>query len=187
MYLLSLRKAEIGDHEFLIRVDLLNDGYSGQDETEMTQQEKEDHRLKILKFITDQDKGAYVFVDSESNKQIGTIMYHIRNRDIDYPWKPTFNELDRNLFQSDGRFMEIFQLWVHPKYRRLGLATKLKLKIEEDARHHKVNLIYTHTEGTNPHVVSLNKKLGYEEIWRGPVQYETGVEVIRVCLIKHLF
>ncbi|WP_420850817.1 GNAT family N-acetyltransferase [Paenibacillus aceris] len=71
---------------------------------------------------------------------------------------------------------------VHPSYRRLGLATKLKLKLEEEAESHKVNLIYTHTEETNNHVIELNKKIGYQEVRRGPI----WDEVIRVSLIKQL-
>ncbi|MFD0717056.1 hypothetical protein [Paenibacillus sp. GCM10027626] len=87
--MLNLRKATIIDHEFLVRIDLKNDGYTVSDEVEMTKQEKEEH--------------------------IAMIMYSIANRDFLYPWKTIFNELDRKFFQSDGRFMEIFQLWVHPK------------------------------------------------------------------------
>jgi ribosomal protein S18 acetylase RimI-like enzyme len=110
------------------------------------------------------------------------IMYSIANRDYVYPWKTIYYELDRKLFQSDGRFIEIFQLWVHPNYRRLGLATRLKLKLEEVAKHHKVNLIYTHTEETNNHVIELNEKIGYQEIRRGPI----WDDIIRVSLIKKL-
>ncbi|MBP1989562.1 ribosomal protein S18 acetylase RimI-like enzyme [Paenibacillus eucommiae] len=78
--------------------------------------------------------------------------------------------------------MEIFSLWNHPNYRRLGLATQLKLKLEEEADYHKVNLIYTHTEEKNQHVIELNKKIGYQEVRRGPI----WDDVIRVSLIKPL-
>ncbi|MCU6794979.1 GNAT family N-acetyltransferase [Paenibacillus sp. WQ 127069] len=93
-----------------------------------------------------------------------------------------YNELDRTLFQSDGRFLEIFQLWVHPDYRRAGLATQLKSKLEEEAQYHNVNLIYTHTEAVNDHVIELNKKIGYQEVRRGPI----WDDIIRVSLIKQL-
>ena len=108
-------------------------------------------------------------------------MYSICNRDIVYPWT-IFQELDRKFFQNDGRFLEIFQLWVHPNYRRKGLATNLKLKLEEAARSHGVNLIYTHTEETNLEVIELNKNLNYQEVRRGPI----WDDITRVSLIKHL-
>lgn len=98
------------------------------------------------------------------------IMYSIANRDSVYPWKTIFNELDRRLFQSDGRFIEIFQLWVHSNYRRLGLATKLKLNLEEEAQE------------ANNHVIELNKKIGYQVVRCGPIWND----VIRVSLIKKL-
>ncbi|MGM1047006.1 MAG: GNAT family N-acetyltransferase [Bacillota bacterium] len=45
--------------------------------------------------------------------------------------------------------MEIFQLWVDPNYRRSGIATMLKKRLEEVAKINNVNLIYTHTEERN--------------------------------------
>jgi ribosomal protein S18 acetylase RimI-like enzyme len=41
--------------------------------------------------------------------------------------------MDRSLFQADGRFLEIFNLWVDPDYRRQGLGTLLKRGIEDEA------------------------------------------------------
>lgn len=180
--MLNMRTANITDHEFLVQIDLKNDGYTVSDEVEMTEQEKEEHSKKIERYLTDPDKGAFIIIDSVSNKPIAMIMYSIANRDSVYPWKTIFNELDRRLFQSDGRFIEIFQLWVHPNYRRLGLATKLKLKLEEEAQYHKVDLIYTHTEEANNHVIELNKKIGYQVVRCGPI----WDDVIRVSLIKKL-
>jgi ribosomal protein S18 acetylase RimI-like enzyme len=179
---LNIRRAEINDLEFLVQIDLKNDGYTVSEEVAMTKQEKEEHHEKINKFVTEQDKGTLIVEDLNSDKRIALIMYSIANRDSVYPWKTIFNELDRNMFQNDGRFMEIFQLWVHPKYRRQGLATKLKLKLEDEAQNHKVDLIYTHTEESNVHVIELNKKIGYQECRRGSI----WDEVIRVSLIKKL-
>lgn len=39
-----------------------------------------------------------------------------------------------------------------------------KLKLEEEARYQNVNLIYTHAEEKNHHVIKLNKEIGYEEV-----------------------
>jgi ribosomal protein S18 acetylase RimI-like enzyme len=180
--MLSLRRANINDHEFLARIDLKTDGYTTSDIMKMTEHQKEEHSKKIRNFLTDQDKGAFVYEDPDSNTVIGEIMYTLANRDVVYPWKTIFHEIDRTMFQSDGRFMEIFSLWIHPEYRRSGLATQLKLKLEEEAQNHKVNLIYTHTEVKNNHVIELNKKLGYQEVRRGPI----WDEIIRVSLIKQL-
>ena len=180
--MLNIRKANITDHEFLVLIDLKNDGYTFSDVVDMTEQDKEEHSKKIEGYLTDSDKGTFVIEDSASNQPIAMIMYSIANRDSVYPWKTIYDELDRSLFQIDGRFFEIFQLWVHPSYRRLGLATKLKLMLEEEAQKNKVNLIYTHTEETNNHVIELNEKIGYQEVRRGPI----WDEVIRVSLIKQL-
>jgi ribosomal protein S18 acetylase RimI-like enzyme len=179
--MLNLRKANINDHEFLVRIDLKDEGYTVSNEVTMTEQEKDEHSHKIKSFLTDKDKGAFIIEDTNLNKQIGTIMYSILNRDSVKPYT-IYNELDRSLFQKDGRFMQIFQLWINKQYRRLGLATKLKLKLEEEAKFHNVNLIYTHTEEKNHHVIEFNDKLGYREVRRGPI----WDEVIRVSLIKKI-
>lgn len=180
--MIKLRRANTEDLDFLAIIDLKDEGISVPIYSNMTLSKKEEHREKILKFLFENDKGAFVFEETDSDKRIGMIMYSIANRDIVYPWKTIFNELERSLFQDDGRFMEIFQLWVHPNYRRKRLATKLKLKLEEEARTYGVNLIYTHTEETNIHVIELNKKLGYQEVRRGSIWDGT----IRVSLIKQL-
>lgn len=176
----KIRRADIQDHAFLVEIDLKNEGYTVSDKIDI--EEKENHSHKIKQFLIDQDKGAIIVEDSKLNKPIGVIMYAIINRDYVYPWVTVYKEIDRNLFQSDGRFMSIYQLWVHKNYRRLGLATKLKLKLEEEAKYHKVNLIYTHTEETNNHVIELNNKLGYQKVRSGPI----WDEIIRVSLIKKL-
>jgi ribosomal protein S18 acetylase RimI-like enzyme len=185
--MLNLRKANTNDHDFLVRTDLLNEGYTTAKAAQMTimeQEEQAEHSNKILKFLTEPDKGAYIFEDTDEGSagKIAMIMYSICNRDLDYPWTTIFHELDRGLFQQDGRFLEIFQLWVHPAYRRLGLATQLKLQLEQSAGCHGVNLIYTHTEERNLHVIQLNSKLGYQEVRRGPI----WDDIIRVSLIKQL-
>lgn len=179
--LLKLRQATINDHEFLVQIDLKDEGYTVSNEVEMTKQEIDEHSRKIKSFLTNKEKGAFIIEDSYLNKKIGMIMYSIVNRDLVMPYK-IYNELDRSLFQKDGRFMEIFQLWIDGKFRRLGLATKLKHKLEEAAKYHKVNLIYTHTEEKNHHVIELNHKLGYKEVRRGPI----WDDVIRVSLIKKI-
>lgn len=43
-------------------------------------------------------------------------------------------------------------------------------------------MIYTHTEALNDHVLEMNRKLGYQEVRRGPL----WDDVIRVSLVKWL-
>lgn len=176
-----IRKAGITDLDFMIKIDLKDEGVTTSDIL-MTEEELKEHSSKILKFVTEQDRGAFIFEDEKTGKRTGLIMYSIVNRDGKFPWKTIFHELDRSLFQEDGRFVEIFQLWVAPEYRRSGIATKLKLKLEELAKKNDVNLIYTHTEERNKHVVELNEKLGYRIVRRGPI----WDEIVRVSLIKQM-
>jgi len=177
-----IRTASIGDLDFLVQIDLKVDGITPTSEIQMTGDDLKLHREKIMRFVTDANKGGFIYEDRESGNRIGVIMYSVVNRDEKYPWKTIFHELDRSLFQEDGRFLEIFQLWVDPAYRRLGIATKLKQRLDEVARANDVTLIYTHTEERNTHVVELNKKLGYKEVRRGPI----WDDIVRISLVKHL-
>ncbi|NHN30478.1 GNAT family N-acetyltransferase [Paenibacillus agricola] len=178
-----IRSADKHDLDFLVQIDLLVDGITESSETQLINEDQGKHREKIMKFVTDTKRGAFIYEDKTSSERIGMIMYSIVNRDGKFLWKTIFNELDRRLFQEDGRFVEIFQLWVAPDFRRRGIATTLKQMVEEVAILNDVNLIYTHTEVQNLHVIALNKKLGYEEVRQGPI----WDEVIRVSLIKKVF
>jgi len=175
-----IRKARIEDLDFMVQIDLKDEGVTTSNNS-MTIEELVNHSEKIKKFVVDEDRGAFIFED-EKKERVGLIMYSIANRDGTYPWKTIFHELDRSLFQEDGRFVEIFQLWVAPEHRRKGIATKLKLKLEELAKSKEVNLIYTHTEEQNTHVIELNEKLGYRKVRRGTI----WDDIIRVSLIKQL-
>ena len=93
-----------------------------------------------------------------------------------------FPEIDKKHFPGDGRFCEVFQLWVRRDYRRKGLATKLKRRLEEESLARGIGTMYTHTEEENAHVIALNSKLGYSEVRRGPI----WDGILRVSLIKHL-
>ncbi|UVI33120.1 GNAT family N-acetyltransferase [Paenibacillus spongiae] len=177
-----IRQADLSDLNLLIQVDLKDEGITSTTAAELSEEDLFDHRTKIMKFITDKDRGVFIYEDKNSKKRLGLLMYSIVNRDAVYPWKTIFHELDRRLFQVDGRFIEIFQLWVDPNHRRLGIATELKQTLEDIASSHDIHLIYTHTEEQNLHVIELNSKLGYKEVRRGPI----WDEVIRVSLIKQL-
>jgi ribosomal protein S18 acetylase RimI-like enzyme len=166
----------------LVQIDLKDEGVTSATDTQMTEDDLRQHREKMMRFVTEHNRGALIYENRDSKKRIGLIMYSITHRDSEYPWKTIFHELDRSLFQADGRFVEVFQLWVHPAYRRSGIATKLKQELEDVARTNEINMIYTHTEERNLHVIELNKKLGYKEVRRGLI----WDEIIRISLIKHL-
>ncbi|MDF2725158.1 MAG: Acetyltransferase family [Paenibacillus sp.] len=177
-----IRTADVNDLDFLIQIDLQDEGITFPPNANKSEEELQRHRDKMRTFVTDPDRGAFIVEDTDSEGRIGLIMYLIANRDTVYPWKTIFHELKREWFQEDGRFVEIFQLWVHPEFRRRGIATKLKRKLEEEAIRCGMNVIYTHTEERNDHVVTLNQKLGYVEVRRGPI----WDEVVRISLLKHL-
>jgi hypothetical protein len=106
--LIRLRKAEINDLDFLVEIDLLDEGVTPTEEIQQSKEEEMQHRDKMRMFLTESDKGAIIYEDLESNVKIGLIMYRISNRDKEYPWKTIYNEIDRSLFQEDGRFLEVF-------------------------------------------------------------------------------
>lgn len=175
-----IRQATLEDLEWLVEADLKQEGYTETEISLSINKDRQQHREKITRFVTESDFGALIY--EKMNKSVGCILYSMENCDLTYPWKTIYHEIDRSLFQRDGRFIAIYQLWVHPDYRRKGIATKLKQQLEQQAKKHKVNLIYTHTEAGNEHVVSLNLKLGYKEVRRGPIWDECE----RISLIKRL-
>jgi ribosomal protein S18 acetylase RimI-like enzyme len=142
-----------------------------------------EHRSKIAAFISDSDKAAWVYEDTETKRLVGIILWRYRNRlrETFEGWN-IFPQLDPCLFPTDGAFCEIFQLWVAPAFRRRGLASSLKQQAERESLRREVHSLYTHTEERNTHVIEMNLKLGYREVRRGPI----WDEIVRVSLIKRL-
>ena len=180
--MLQFRRATERDLEFLIRVDRDDEGYSAAaDEPPMDMTER---RVKMTGFVRDTDKAAWVVEDTDSHAHAAAILCLFR--DLDSEESSTLNrdsfDRIRDLLPDDCRFTEVFNLWVHPDYRRQGLATKLKRHLETESRNRTLSMIYTHTEVSNHHVIELNRKLGYREIRRGPI----WDEVVRVSLVKDL-
>ncbi|WP_394358384.1 GNAT family N-acetyltransferase [Paenibacillus suaedae] len=58
----------------------------------------------------------------------------------------------------------ICKLWVAPAYRRYGISTKLKRKLEELAQTIDVNVIYTHTEAAHSHRTLSIRSTSKEDI-----------------------
>ena len=180
MRLLSTRRGILDDLDFLVAVDLLNEGYTTSGDMPQNADEASAHRNKIAAFLTDEDRGVFI-IDNLRQSRIAMIMYSVRNCDIHEDYE-IFSELQRSLFPTDGWFIQIFQLWVAPSRRREGLATMLKREVEEEAVRRNIRLIYTHSEESNSVVLHLNRRLGYREVRRGTI----WDEVIRVSFVKEL-
>lgn len=110
------------------------------------------------------------------------VVFHDLNAQTQQPGiDHLFESVGRALIAPNGRFGEVFELWVAADCRRQGLATALKNEFEREARARNMDTLYTHTEVTNPHVVEMNVKLGYREVRRGLLG-----KVERVSLMKDL-
>ncbi len=179
----TLRRANLSDLNFLVWIDREDEGVSSSQLIGRSDADLERHRQKIREFIDDDDKVAFVLVDESSQERLGAVLGRFRDRlkESFESWS-VFHEIDAKHFTGDGRFCEVFQLWVHRDYRRRGLATRLKKKLEEESLARGIGTMYTHTEEENAHVIALNLKLGYFEVRRGPM----WDEIPRVSLIKHL-
>jgi ribosomal protein S18 acetylase RimI-like enzyme len=172
-----IRRATANDLDLLVRVDLQDEGVTPGYRDGWGEAELENHRQLILSFIV--DGGACVA--EEAGLPVGAILWRIRQLDHVEPTS-VFRDIDASVFPADGRFAEVFQLWVDPNHRRRGIGTALKRWIETAARSQNVQMIYTHTEETNTHVLALNDKLGYREVRRGPI----WDAIVRVSLVKTL-
>jgi ribosomal protein S18 acetylase RimI-like enzyme len=183
---LTIRKATLDDLEFLISADLSGDGYT-ESSAELTAVELHAHRIKIAAFVQDEtNRGAWVCEDTETNKTVGMILCRFRKyppNDADkYPGDDIFVQLGDSVFSDNCKFCEVFQLWVDERYRRRGIATRLKQRLEIESKRREIGIIYTHTEEKNLHVLELNRRLGYKEVRRGPIWDDTP----RVSLVKYL-
>jgi ribosomal protein S18 acetylase RimI-like enzyme len=173
----DIRGATPNDLEWLVRIDLQDEGVTPGYRRNWGEAELETHRQLILSFIL--DGGACIA--ERTRFPVGTILWRIRQLELVEPGS-IFRSIDASVFPPNGTFAEVYQLWVDPKHRRAGIGTALKRSIETAVRSQNVQLIYTHTEETNSHVLALNNKLGYREVRRGPI----WDEVVRVSLVKDL-
>jgi GNAT superfamily N-acetyltransferase len=177
-----LRPARPDDLNFLVWIDIRDEGVSSAYMANWDDAAWARHRAAIGDFIDAPAKIAIV-AEAEAGRRVGAAYARLRNRltEGDDPGSISLC-LDRSLFPADGRFCEMFQLWVDPDFRRAGLASRLKLAVEAAARERGVTLICTATEAANAGAVALNEKLGYRAARVGPV----WDAIPRVSFIKHL-
>jgi ribosomal protein S18 acetylase RimI-like enzyme len=177
---LDYRSATPQDLDFLVWVDSADEGVSTPAES-MSHADEDSHREFMRSFIGQEKQGALICWGGES--RVGVVMWRYRNRiEEELPTWSVFNHISTDHFPKDGRFCEIYQLWVDPECRRRGIATTLKRKVADHAQELGITMLYTHTESSNEHVLDLNKKLGYVELRRGPI----WDEIERVSLALYL-
>jgi ribosomal protein S18 acetylase RimI-like enzyme len=184
--MIVIRRALPADLDFLVAADLTHEGYTpSPDEQPMTADELSAHREKIAAFVREESEAGWLAEDPRTGQPVGMILARFRDRQNEPPTEANlflFCFLDDSLFPADGRFCEIFQLWVQPEYRRQGLATRLKQTVEAETRCRGMQMIYTHTEVANAHVIELNLRLGYQPVRTGPLWDATP----RTSLVKWL-
>jgi ribosomal protein S18 acetylase RimI-like enzyme len=180
-----MRKATLADLDFLVKVDLADEGITSTSPTNRTAQELADHREKMIDFVTKANDVAWVYENQATGQLVGIIMYRFRDRLHEERSETNeflFRFIDDSWLPPDGQFCEVYNLWVDPSYRRQGLASQLKQHMEAETRCRGIKVLYTHTEERNKHVIAMNEKLGYQAIRRGPI----WDPVIRVSLVKTL-
>lgn len=185
----TIRQAAPPDLAYLIASDLatgrFEDTLLGDEPWQPTPLEAEAQAANVARYLSDPGKTAWVGVGPDDSP-LAMLLARVRDLNaepIEYIAATSiFLELDRRLFPTDGRFCEIFQLWVEPACRRRGWAMALKRHLEADARRRGVGAIYTHTLEANVAVVELNLKLGYHVVRNGPI----WDEATRVSFIKAL-
>ena len=165
--MIRLRRATACDLDFLIRIDLEDEGYTPAGDEKPI--DLAQHRAKIEEFVRDPDKAAWIVENTDDHELVGALLCLFR--DLDSKSTSTLNwdffDQIREFLPENGRFAEVFNLWIAPDHRRQGLATRLKRKLEKESRRRGLRMVYTHTELSNPHVIELNRKLGYRKYAEG--------------------
>ncbi len=184
--MVTIRKAQPVDLDFLVEIELLGEGYTfNPDDPPTTEEDQAAYRAKISAFVCGSTDIGWIAEDDLTGTKAGMILVRFRdlfNEPGNEPNRFLYRFLNETIFPTDGRFCEVYNLWVAPAYRRHGVATRLKQQIEEEARQRAVGMIYTHTEAQHDHVIELNRKLGYQIVRTGPV----WDDVLRTSLVKWL-
>lgn len=185
---LPIRVATPSDLDFLVDTDLRADN-DHRGPLNLPATTIAAHRTKLTPFVTQPNHIALLTQPTTAADPIALLMARFRDpqHEPDIPQNrflldKVFATLDPRWLPADGRFTEVFQLWVDPNHRLRGLATELKQHLEQLSRDRNISLLYTHTLATYEHVVHLNEALGYEQVRVGPLWDEH----LRVSLVKRL-
>jgi GNAT superfamily N-acetyltransferase len=157
------------------------EGYSGTSALELLEPQR--LRSRLLPFVGSKDHGAWKAMISDGPGTVGLLFFLHRNRFTD-TFEPgtILGTLKPSLFPPSGELIEIFELWIAPRFRRLGIARMLKQRLEHYARGQNVAMLYTVTEADHEAVLALNRALGYVALYTGPM----WDEVPRTALAKYL-
>ncbi|MBI9012476.1 MAG: GNAT family N-acetyltransferase [Clostridiales bacterium] len=170
-----IRPIEIKDLEFLVTVDIKDEGIKN-DEIK----DYDEHVKKMTHFIEHPDFGGFIY--ELNRQQIGCILFNIENKFKTYDWPTIYNDINDSYFDDSGQMLVVYQLWISKEHRRHGIATLLKEAIETEALNRHIYTLYTHTEIQNQHVIELNQKLSYDVVRIGPI----WDDILRVSLVKDL-
>lgn len=168
-----IREINIKDIDFMVEVERLSEGYS----SDHRDSDKMLHK-KMLAFFDSKENGGFIY---ETDRPVGLLLYSVAYTDKDYSWPTVYKEIPKK-YLWDNVLLGVYNLWVDPEFRRQGIASSLKNKLETFAIDQGFKQLFTHTELANEHVIKMNLKLGYDIVRVGPIWDES----IRVSLLKPL-
>jgi ribosomal protein S18 acetylase RimI-like enzyme len=178
---LALRPARRSDFAWMAKILSIGEGYTLP--AGSTAFDAQDMEQSLATLAADDLLLGLVADDLATRTAAGFLLGIRRNRLIDvHPPGHILSRLPASLFPANGRFLQVYDLWIDPAWRRRGLASALKLMLEAQARDLGAACILTYTEATHTTARRLNARLGYREVYEGPM----WDEVDRVALIKRL-
>lgn len=177
---LSLRRLEPSDLDAVAKALQAGEGYT---QTTALAETWQDIRAGLAGFGEDGVNEGFVVGEGGVESPVAFLLYRRRNRATDnFGEGNVLGLLEDRVFPSDGRFLQVHELWVAPQARRRGIGRALKRALEAAAACEGFGMIYTVTEATHRAAMTLNRQLGYLEVYRGPM----WDDVARVALTKHI-
>ena len=169
----TTRKAIDQDLEFLLTIDRMS---CEREQYPWAHVERE----PIIRIFVEDMKG-FGFVAENEKKSIGAVMLRISNSSGPF-YNKNLPEILQPILGSSTQFVDIFDIWIDPEYRRKHVATALKRALEEECVERGIEWIFTFQHPENIPAIRMNEKLGYKHIGNSPM-YD---DVVRVCFLKHI-